>query len=115
MALPVRGSATPGRCGFSSPKEKPFTAALNFSSGVLARLMRRKRCCSARLYTMGTSLVVSEPPAMPASICPQAILLATTMAASRPVPQARASVRPGVVGARPEDNVASRARFQSDE
>ncbi len=62
---------------------------------------------------MGTSLVVSAPAAMPASICPQAILLATRMALSSEVPHARAVVMPGVVGARPELSTASRARFQS--
>src|SRR5699024_7700529 len=50
---------------------------------------------------------------MPASIWPVAILLATMMALSSDVPQARAVVMPGVVGARPELNSASRARFQS--
>ncbi len=57
--------------------------------------------------------MVSAPPAMPASICPQAILLATMIALSSEVPQARAVVIAGVVGARPEDSVISRARFQS--
>ncbi len=52
---------------------------------------------------------------MPASICPAAILLAMMMALSSEVPQARAVVMPGVVGASPELSSASRARFQSDE
>ena len=51
---------------------------------------------------------------MPASIWPAAILLAMMMALSSEVPQARAVVMPGVVGASPELSSASRARFQSD-
>src|SRR5580765_5937476 len=50
---------------------------------------------------------------MPASICPVAILLAISTVLSSEVPQARAVVIAGVVGASPEDRTASRARFQS--
>ena len=44
---------------------------------------------------MGGSLMVSTPPARPASIWPSAILLAMRMAASRPVPQARCTSSAG--------------------
>src|SRR5690349_3244845 len=50
---------------------------------------------------------------MPASMCPAAILFAMINALSSDVPHARAVVMPGVVGASPDDSVASRARFQS--
>jgi len=81
----------------------------------LARFIASRRLRRRSPYTIGTSLVVSAPAAMPASICPQAILLAMMIALSSEVPQARAVVMPGVVGARPELSTASRARFQSDE
>ena len=54
---------------------------------------------------------MSTPPAMPASIWPSAILFATTIAASRLVPQARCTSRPGVSGDSPESSSDSRARF----
>ena len=61
--------------------------------------------------TTGGSLIVSTPPAMPASIWPSAILFAMAMAASRLVPHARWTSSPGVSGASPESSSASRARF----
>src|SRR6185437_11766010 len=57
------------------------------------------------------SLMVSTPPARPQSICPSAILLAVTIAASRLVPQARCRSSPGVCGSRPEDSTHSRVRL----
>ena len=78
-----------------------------------ARAVSRIRLAKLSRNTIGTSEVVSDPPAMPESICPTAILLATTMAASRLVPQARCSVIPGVCSSSPELRVISRARFQS--
>ena len=45
---------------------------------------------------MGGSLTVSNPPAMPESIWPSAIFMATEIAASSPVPQARCMSMPGV-------------------
>ena len=62
---------------------------------------------------MGTSLMLSVPPAMPASISPAEIFVPTSTAAERLVPQARWISKAGVSGARPEDSVDSRARFQS--
>ena len=50
---------------------------------------------------------------MPASIWPIAILLPMMIVLSSELPHARVTVMPGVVGARPEESVASRARFQS--
>ena len=61
------------------------------------------------------SLMVSLPPAMPASICPNAILLPTRMAASSAVPQARCRSRPGVSGDKPQPSTDSRQRLKSRE
>ncbi len=41
--LPVRGSATPGNDGFSSPSENPRSATFSLSSGVLARFIASSR------------------------------------------------------------------------
>ena len=114
MLLPVRGSPTPGNSGLNSPKEKPFTAADTRAPKLRAmlRLSRRRRSFGAT--AIGTSEVVSEPPPMPASICPSAILLAIVITVSRPVPQARCMVMPGVSGDRPDESSASRPRFQSE-
>ena len=112
--LPVRGSATPGKSGLSSRRRKPLNAA-SLSLVALAPAARSRRRRSFCPYTIGTSEVVSEPPPMPASICPTAILLAIVMIESSEVPQARCRVMPGVSGDRPEDIAASRPRFQSDE
>jgi hypothetical protein len=54
----------------------------------LARLSLEQHARRSSLTAIGASEVVSTPPAMPDSICPSAILLATRIAASRPVPQA---------------------------
>ena len=43
---------------------------------------------------------------MPESIWPSAIFMATEIAASRPVPQARCMSMPGVCGSRPDDKHA---------
>ena len=64
---------------------------------------------------MGGSLTVSKPPAMPESIWPSAIFIATEIAASSPVPQARCMSMPGVAGSRPDDNTHSRTRLKSFE
>ncbi len=52
---------------------------------------------------------------MPASIWPIAILLPMMIVLSSELPhEPRAVVMPGVVGASPDESVASRARFQSN-
>jgi hypothetical protein len=79
----------------------------------LARLAASRRARSFLPYTIGTSDVVSEPPPMPESIWPSAILLPMWMIESRLVPQARCRVMPGVSGDRPDESAASRPRFQS--
>ena len=113
MLLPVRGSATPGNSGASSLNEKPFSSAPMRAPAVFAMFMFNRRRRNALLCTIGTSEVVSEPPPMPASIWPSAILFATVMTVSSEVPQARCMVMPGVYGDRPELSAASRPMFQS--
>ena len=87
IARPVRGSALRGISGTSWPG-RIFASALSRSCSVLAlfRLISTRRRSSPT--ASGASDVVSTPPAMPDSICPSAILLATRIAASRPVPHA---------------------------
>ena len=63
----------------------------------------------------GASEVVSVPPARPTSIWPRAILLATWIAACRPVPQACWMSVAGVSGESFEPSTASRARLKSRE
>ena len=115
MDLPVRGSPTPGNSGLSSENEKPLSRAPMRWPKLFAMLALSRRRRRRGFTAIGTSEVVSEPPPMPTSIWPSAILLAMATTLSRPVPQARCRVMPGVIGDRPEDSVASRARFQSDE
>ena len=62
---------------------------------------------------MGRSLIVSVPPAIPASIKPVEILALIMIAAERLVPHALCMLKAGVSGDNPDDNVDSRARFQS--
>ena len=64
---------------------------------------------SLSLIATGASEVVSVPPAMPTSIWPRAILLATWMAACRPVPQACWMSVAGVSGDSFEPSTDSRA------
>jgi hypothetical protein len=78
-----------------------------------ARDKATRRWANLRWNTIGASLVVSEPKAMPDSICPVAILAARPSAPCKLVPQACIMVMPGVVGARALPITASRARFQS--
>ena len=85
--IPVRGSPFSGIDGASWVGRKA-DSALSLSIGVLARLTARSTLRRSSLTAMGASLVVSAPPAMPESIWPSAILFATRIAASRPVPQA---------------------------
>ena len=108
----MRGSPTPGNSGLNSLNAKPLKA-LRRAPKLRAMLASSRRRRRRLLTTIGTSDVVSEPPPMPASICPRAILFATVITVSRPVPQARCSVMPGVAGDRPDDSAASRPRFQS--
>ena len=67
------------------------------------------------LRAIGASEVVSTPQAMPDSIWPRAILLATSIAASRPVPQACCRSKAGVSGASVVDSTDSRTRLKSRE
>ena len=115
MLLPVRGSATPGKSGTSSRGEKPFNAAPIRCPSDFARFIAISRARRRAETAIGGSEVVSDPPPMPASICPVAILLAMVMMVSSEVPQARWWVMPGVSGDRPEDSVTSRPMFQSRE
>ena len=114
MLRPVRGSATDGGRGASSPGEKPRnTLSLAPSDFCIER--SRSRVASFFETTIGGSEVVSEPTAMPHSISPLAILAPMPIAACSEVPQAWIMVMPGVVGASLVPITASRARFQSRE
>ena len=53
-----------------------------------ARLRSSRMWRRSSLTAIGASEAVSTPPAIPASICPSAILLATAITVSSPVPQA---------------------------
>ena len=84
---PVRGSTLAGVAMPMSPgriEPRVFT----LSAVVFARLALSSFRRSFSLTMIGASEAVSTPPAMPLSIWPSAILLATRMAACRPVPQA---------------------------
>ena len=109
---PVRGSLTFGGCGASSAGEKPLKAARRWPID-LAFCASTSRWANFSLNTIGASEVVSEPMAMPDSICPVAILACRIIAACRLVPQACCKVMPGVDGASLLPSTASRARFQS--
>ena len=65
------------------------------------------------MIAIGASEVVSNPPAMPESIWPSAILFATRIAASSPVPQACWRSYAGVCGFRRVPSTASRVRLKS--
>ena len=106
----MRGSPTPGKTGLKWRGRRPRKGAIRAPNDFAA--WARSRICWYPLpNTIGGSLTVSTPPAMPASIWPSAILFAITIAASRLVPQARCTSRPGVSGERPESSSDSRARF----
>ena len=107
---PVRGSPVPGKLGLKCRGLIPRKGAIR-SPKLFARKLRSMSCRYSWPKTIGGSLTVSTPPAMPASICPSAILFATAIAASMLVPQARCTSRPGVSGERPESRSDSRARF----
>jgi hypothetical protein len=64
---------------------------------------------------MGASLIVSVPPAMPASIWPSAILLPTMMIAFEARAAGALQVDSGRLAARPEPSTTRGARFQSRE
>ena len=114
MLRPVRGSLVLGGCGESSVGEKSLKMESR-SITVRARCKATSRCANLRLNTIGASLVVSAPQAIPLSIWPMAILAPMSMAACKLVPQACCMVMPGVVGASLVSMTASRARFQSRE
>ena len=84
---PVRGSLFWGISGTSWPGRKPVNA-FSRAPTERARLASSNTVRSPSFTAIGASEVVSTPPAMPHSIWPRAILLATRMAASSPVPQA---------------------------
>src|SRR3954471_20496399 len=114
MARPVRGSALRGISGTSWPG-RIRASAFSRSCRVLAlfRLMSTRRRSSPT--ASGASDVVSTPPAMPDSIWPRAILFATRIAASRPVPQACWTSYAGVVADSFEPKTLSRVRLKSRE
>src|SRR3954451_8003880 len=114
IARPVRGSALRGISGTSCPG-RIRASALSRSCSVLAlfsEISTRRRSSPA---ASGASEVVSTPPAMPESICPRAILLATRIAASKPVPQACWTSYAGVVAESLEPSTDSRVRLKSRE
>ncbi len=84
---PVRGSVLAGTW---MPRSvgRNASAAIALSVELFARFIRSSLRRSFSGTTTGASEAESAPPAMPDSICPSAILFATRIAASRPVPQA---------------------------
>ena len=88
MEKPVRGSPFFGIAGFISMLGRIWDITFSWAIVPLARLASIRILRIFSLMPMGASEVVSTPPAMPDSMWPSAILLATSMAASRPVPQA---------------------------
>jgi hypothetical protein len=87
MLRPVRGSALRGMSGTMwLGRRRPTSltrAPVLFARRASIITLRR-----SSLRPTGASEAVSAPPAMPASTCPSAILLATRTAASRPVSHA---------------------------
>ena len=114
MLRPVRGSVIEGATGVNSDGLKPLNRE-SFCWNVLALESLINRWVKRRENTMGASLAVSLPAAMPHSICPVAILAAIPNAACKLVPQACCSVMPGVRGDRSVLNIASLARLKSFE
>ena len=84
---PVRGSAFCGISGTICPGRSRVSVRARPGSD-FARLRSSRMCRRSSLTAIGASEAVSTPPAIPTSICPSAILLATVMTVSRPVPQA---------------------------
>ena len=111
---PVRGSPF---CGMSRPMSpgRMAPSALSLPTVSLAELTFISFLRSLSLIATGASEVVSVPPAMPTSIWPSAILLATWMAAWSPVPQACWMSVAGVSGASLEPSTDSRVRLKSRE
>ena len=88
IASPVRGSALRGISGARCPGRMPASSlepVLHATRALFSEMSIRRRSSPT---ASGASEVVSTPPAMPDSIWPSAILLATRTAASRPVPHA---------------------------
>ncbi|MNT66484.1 hypothetical protein D3C72_2045530 [compost metagenome] len=85
---PVRGSALRGGSGLKGALRPAPSRALIRPPVVFSRLAASRALRNFSLSPIGASEVVSTPPAIPTSIWPRAILLATRMAASSPVPQA---------------------------
>src|SRR4051794_8101997 len=114
IARPVRGSALRGISGTSCPG-RIRASALSRSCSVLALFSEISTRRRSSPTASGASEVVSTPPAMPDSICPRAILLATRIAASKPVPQACWTSYAGVVAESLEPSTDSRVRLKSRE
>ena len=108
----VRGSPF---CGISSPMSpgriRPRAVSLPLVSRAALTFMSFLRSLS--LIATGASEVVSVPPAMPTSIWPSAILLATWIAAWRPVPHASWMSVAGVSADSLEPSTDSRVRLKS--
>src|SRR5450631_305646 len=73
--------------GARCPGRRPLSALMR-PRRVLARLAVRRCDAAHRSQTIGASLALSAPPAIPESIWGRAILLATRIAVSKPVPRA---------------------------
>ena len=84
---PVRGSALRGISG-TICCGRSLASAFSRPALLLARLTSSSTSRRSSLIAIGASEVVSTPPAIAESIWPSAILLATRIVASRPVPQA---------------------------
>ena len=110
--LPVRGSATPGKSGFNSRKEKPLKAASFWPKVLDAAALSRRAAQRLAVHDrhVGGGVGAATDAGLDLS---GRILPATCTIVSSEVPQARCRVMPGVSGDRPDDSAASRPRFQS--
>ncbi len=87
MDIKVRGSLTLETFGLKELRPKPDKAEI-FSPNVRALYKFKRAFCSSFETSMGKSLLVSTPPAMPCSMAPLDIFKANCQAVSSPVPQA---------------------------
>ncbi len=87
MDSPVRGSALRGITGTICPgRRRP--SSFTRSPALLAALRSSSTRRRSSLISIGASLAVSAPPAIPLSSWPRAILFATSTVAARLVSQA---------------------------
>ena len=110
--MPVRGSALRGASGMTWVGRSLRSSASRCGT-LFARLICSRTRRKSSLTAIGASEAVSTPPAMPLSTWPSAILFATWIVVSRPVPQACWTSYAGVDGESRAPSTASRVRLKS--